>query len=775
MNSHYIYSFKFEERKQITSFVVIFFPLIDNPDNDLDDSIKDYFTTNSPNDVAILLFPDYQKDFFIEMVNSGVEAIKRLKNFSYSKSIKLISYDINGNVNDVPVVSKTPDKLDKKFISKLKEGGLYDIYKKRGGSLEADDTFHYILPSGGHSKLFLRIGNILTSGNEINFIAFCLLYFFDETVRYIYCDSASISSLAYSSVVLKSKIAKETKVRYNMPLIESFGGYEKLDHFIFKTDNCRILISTSTSGSLKKKITNDHKIDSENILTLFYNGDTKNDRNVLINLCDVNKSKHHNTYSKTFKNEIDCEYCNSNSIPVRLSGDQFLPAKSAIELVLIEKKHRPSWLNNFMKQFYGRKIIKCHYGNVSPKVREFYLDLEKVHEDINLDFEHDTIKENGKRQKSYATEFYKFLENNLPVTVKQIICLPDPASEQMSVQIQKYLKNKNIRTDIIHFDDFIKGTKKIDSNINGTILVVSSSIATGKKLYQLSLRFRDFQHISVFYFFGICRTPSKEVLETLTKDLEYRKDIINLNKLNYLENIFIPDRHTDLGKELENSPWEFEKRFLLEQLKPFFIKQKIGIELLDNRIKIINEAQSSLGLHDGLFFPSLKSSESLALRKQFAFFDFNYEIHGDKVFSQSDVYFTISSILHNLRNSNEDGRHLLFQHEHKRSLIAPQTFSRYSDGVIQACLLRGAQPGELNYSLDFNISYDMKKVLFSIFEDPKSDNSEALYEFLYSISISKLKLLKRDMNDFIKLVEVKYKGEKIVLGMSKFIKERFLA
>lgn len=424
-----------------------------------------------------------------------------------------------------------------------------------------------------------------------------------------------------------------------------------------------------------------------------------------------------------------------------------------------------------MEQFYGRKIIKCHYGNVWPKIREFYLDLEKVHEEINLDFEHEEIKNNGKRQKSYATEFYKFLENNLPVTVQQIICLPDPASEQMSSQIQKYLKNKKIKTDILKFDDFIKGTKKLESNIKGTVLVVSSSIATGKKLYQLSLRFREFQHISIFYFFGICRTPNKEILETLTKDLTYRKDIINLNKLDFLENIYIPDRHTDFGKELENSPWMFEKTFLLEKLKPFFQKVNIETKLLDNRIQTINDAETSLGIHDGLFFPSLVTETGLVLRKQFAFFDFSYEIEGDKIVSQSDVYFTISSILHNLRNSNEDGRHLLFQHEHKRSLIAPQTFSRYSDGLIQACLLRGAQPGELNYSIDFNISYDMKKVLLSIFEDPKSDNAEALYEFLYSISIGKLKLLKRDMNDFIKFIETKYKNKAMVLGICKLIKQ----
>lgn len=767
MSSHFIYTSRIEEKGRSTSYAVFFFPIHQGPLTDLDDDIKDYFTNNRPVENAIFIFPSYQEAEIVDMLLKGKAPIKRLRTFLYDKQIYLLRYDEGGDLLDVKYLDG-PTALRSTIIKRIKHDGLHVIFFERGGLLEGDETFHYILPSMAHSKIFIRVGNILMCSNEVYFIGMCLLPYFKANPSYVYCDSASISPVVYSTIILKQKICYDKGLTdLTIPSVDSFGGYDGMKDFNFNVDQCLVIISTSTSGNLKRALAK-RQIDHSSIITLIYNGDAKGDREIVTNIAttQINEYKNKVPKSKTYESELDCEYCNKNSIPVKLSGDQFLPAKPYLDLVLVKKEHRPNWLNEFMQEFYSKEIIKCHYGK-GNKIREFYLDLEKVHEEIDINFEHTKVK--VLRKANYQTKFYKYLENNLPVTVVYIMYLPDPASQQMAEQIKEYLTKKGSPSiEIINFNEFIKGTKIIQHDNAGTILVVSSSIATGKKLYQLSLKFRDFENLSVSYFFGICRTPTKVVFDTLKSDLRFRRDLINDNKMDVLQNIHIPDRHTDFGKDLENSPWAQERSFITDSFRKIFVNKDYDLTYLESRVNHINEAEALSGMYQGLFWKSIVDDTELKLRKSFAFFDFDYYSDGESLVSQSEVYFTISAILHNLRNNVEDG-HRLFQHEHRRSLIAPETFTRYSDGIIQACYLRGAQPGELNYSIDFNVSYNMKRTLFNIFDDPRSLDAEALFEFLYAIAIGKLRLIKRDILEFIKMIEGKYKKSEIAMAFCQYI------
>jgi len=103
--------------------------------------------------------------------------------------------------------------------------------------------------------------------------------------------------------------------------------------------------------------------------------------------------------------------------------------------------------------------------------------------------------------------------------------------------------------------------------------------------------------------------------------------------------------------------------------------------------------------------------------------------------SQVDVYWTIQTVLHDLRSKQDLGK------PYHTTLISPACFDRYNDGVIQACLLRAAKPIELNYTVDHDASRKMCDIITSIIKNWENEQGEASFEFLMAICSKRLSLI----------------------------------
>jgi len=191
---------------------------------------------------------------------------------------------------------------------------------------------------------------------------------------------------------------------------------------------------------------------------------------------------------------------------------------------------------------------------------------------------------------------------------------------------------------------------------------------------------------------------------------------------------------------------------------------------LKYRVDLIDDSLSSLkkGLANDLFYPNT-SGEQLELRKGFAFFNFSDYA---KDVSQSDVYFTINTVINSLRHS-EDYEHCLRQTEFVRNLLDPHNFNRYNDGIIQASILRSAKPSELAYHLDEEISSEMKSILEKVIEQHHTPQGEGLNEFLYAISSGKLTLKTEHLISLSNLTE-KIIDNQLVSLFNLFIKATIL-
>ncbi len=176
---------------------------------------------------------------------------------------KLFSFDLRGQLWDqIEHVQMRPS-----LASRITRVGMTSIFRIRGGMLAAEHGYHYVNPSGKHSQFFLRVGNLVHSSAEVEFIAFACLGKTPHDLLSIYCDTGAIFPVAYAICQLRSRLASAPV----LPELLSFESYSKVSEFKFQNPrDSLVLISASTSGRLARKIHEQELLFSgDQIVTLF--------------------------------------------------------------------------------------------------------------------------------------------------------------------------------------------------------------------------------------------------------------------------------------------------------------------------------------------------------------------------------------------------------------------------------------------------------------------------------------------------------------------------
>ena len=79
-----------------------------------------------------------------------------------------------------------------------------------------------------------------------------------------------------------------------------------------------------------------------------------------------------------------------------------------------------------------------------------------------------------------------------------------------------------------------------------------------------------------------------------------------------------------------------------------------------------------------------------------------------------------------------------------RSVLDPRMFARFSDGILQASLLRAARPSELDYSASYDLSRQFVSVCYSILVSHNEDVGDAALEFVHALATEKVSLRSPD-------------------------------
>ncbi|MGH1550342.1 hypothetical protein ACRAWB_14685 [Leifsonia poae] len=592
--------------------------------------------------------------------------------------------------------------------------GLVSIFRAHNGMLDAHAGYHYVKPSKRHSDHFLRTANVLLYGAEVEFIAAAILRrVAGRQVHRIYTDSSSINSLGLSLADLLSRLRGDVR-----PSVDSFSSYQglKSDFIIEPDEKSFALISASTSGGLVDELESTRQISRDQQLIVFYVGPPLSEQLVLQ---DLTSGANELGYIDPFQSwePKECPLCDQNQSTVIIQGDQFLPASPTVTGRMIGTKDAPSWLNPFMRDVAGKGIITCRLGN-----RTFYLQIGKVLSgDAGM----------------FSERISAAIERYIPAATEWIVPLDDRDSQLLAEGIQSHLANLGVKIESDHVISARALTEGSHQPLaGGVVVVVASVVVSGRALLNVSRALRTLhpdQPIS--YFVTLMRTPGEAEARDLEVNLAWgprgaQFDVHTVTK------VFVPNE-----REVEASTWDRERKFLTvvaERIQKMDQSARIADQLAAIKKRIEELRGPSVGQ---LFLPGIDADGNefdLELRPNFAFWSFQPTPKA----SQADVFFTMTSVLHALRNSR---RSASLTRDHNWNVLDPRNFSRFNDGVIQASLLRAALPYELDYSTDAAMSHQMQAIVDASLNSADPAESSAMSEFLLALCTGTLRLEDPDL------------------------------
>lgn len=632
-------------------------------------------------------------------------------------NISIVSFDEYGQFKKIKNLkgSLTTTYLNEIYPEIIKNG-IITICKKNSVVNKAPAGTQFKKLTGKISREFIKASDMLSDDSLICFIAFSILPFWkDNKIDYIYVDTMSIVSIFYKLINLK----KLNNQKIKSPNIISFSSYNGIDNINFiDPSRTLIFISASSSGSMAEKIIEKYKIEEEKIITLLSFIETNNKSKLLCNIVSLSDEKKIKTPGLT---------------DIKIVGEYFSSQISEPREVLIKFKHAPKILKDNMKIYSDEEMFSIQkVSGVSTK--EIFVDSNKL---INMD--------------KFKEWFNNQLKFHTPLYISHIIYTNDSSSKELAIVAQKFYEQ------FIKYEEIPKllsseklGNEQENINVKG-ILIISAVISKGNELISIGRDLRNFaKDTSRTFLVGISLPSSMTEYNIFKSSLTYSPNRENYSFYNYWT---IPIGKREGLVDKDNS-WELE-RSLLTKLDYFE-----DIDYSNKRIELLN--QLSIGLDDNCFNPSIDNI-TLKLREDFVFWFGGYKLD---IKNSSAVYTTISSAIQNARENDElNISDKLISDDYQRSLLSPDCFSRFNDGVIQASLIRTCNPRELDYSIDKNISKKMKEILLGIIKNVDNKRGEAVIEFLLALATKRMKLVENDIKElekFMKQEEInnKFKDKK---------------
>lgn len=688
---------------------------------DLTERLREHHLRHLPPPDRIVVVASEPRRQSVESVVNATDFQAKLPastRYADTPSLAVVTFDAEGRLN---WPAGDGEEIARDYLVRT---GLRTIFDRHGGLLKAGPGYHYVNPSGLHTKGFIRTGGVLRHSSEVAFLAFALLPWWPGGTRHIITDTASINSVAYAL----AEARREFDPDMALPTIDSFSSYAGVDAFDFDRPSVLCLVSASVSGSLVAKLARDYHVPRDRLVTLFYCGPEQKDAKIL---CDLTSRESGDGGVEAIESHAaeGCPLCGQGSSTIHMHGDEFLPASPQVDELVITQDHQPRWLTPLLNMVLGQKVVRCHanYAGDPATLNDIFFDLRGPIVDPEA---------------VLGARVHERLLSVVPSALERVIHLDDPASEAMAAMIVRgHADRTGIEPDrLLMSHQQFRDDERFERQ-GGAILVVAGAVATGGLLLDISKALRDSSgrgHIA--YAIGVARMIASRDWEQLRSNLQFGLEPGEFPLMTACR-AFLPATDYVTG-----TPWARERATLRGLLD-----DSDGRAAVEARISAIDAAETEevLGLEQNVFLRSVVGSdvdpdagEPLALREGFVFWrgvDRAAHLEPEKHATQAEVYMTIACVLHHLRSPGKRGPALI-QHEHNRTVLAPATFARFNDGIIQASILRAALPSELDYSHDPRASAEMKTMLEGFISQRERRGGEAFPEFLLALVEDRLRL-----------------------------------
>lgn len=571
-----------------------------------------------------------------------------------------------------------------------RRGGT-EIFRRRGGFVESTNAFHFANPSGKHTDRFIRLSNILVTHDEIEFVASASLLLIDHETEHFYIDTPALFTL----------FAAINDIRFtegNLPPIscDSFRSYDGIATQNFDHTNAGVLISASSSGSLARLVSKRGFGDDRVAHILYLGADAKKAR-CAIDLgwsendnplgYPVNRVEHHSGF---------CKLCSNGSQPIALRGDQFDIAGPQPLPLLLNQASTPTSLHSVVDIHAGQDVFNVG-GRDLPPCR---LEASKLFGSTA-----------GKEWRDYI------LNLNVPGSAAAVISV-DATSKQLAEEIAGRVNC--VVEDLSAFEKRIPP----DGNFCQPIVVVQTIIGSGRQIIDVSRDLRRWPSSPIVYIVGFAATESMAKLKALRSNLEKTWNVAN-HRLVIINQLVLPQKG-------ESNAWEAEAKLIDRGIEIGAIETPT---IIARRDKLASLAD---GFSKDIFLPNA-ADKALKLSAGFVFWPVG--IPERPGISQADVFITISSVLQTLRSGEGNKPSSTLRSAWFYStILSPENFGRFNDGVIQASLLRAARPSEIDYRDNPEQSREAKRLIARIIQNPDKAKGDAAREFALALATKRLRL-----------------------------------
>lgn len=635
-------------------------------------------------------------------LNEGVVAIKYSRNEK-----KIIAEKLDG----------TEKKQSEELIEDLRNLSFATLIRKSGGLMDAPHGLHYQKPSGRHVKQFLRASNALEENSAVRIISFYLL----PQVATIKCDqiivdtsgiSAIAITVAYEALITGAVTKAPTVASHH-----SYGGLAQLH--ITKSKSTIFLISASTSGELQKKLV-ELGAPLENVVTIFHLGAVKEGAVVLGNL--LHRSCTALGFSKIQSHEDKkCPLCENGSLAIRISNDQFTIDPPTINPITITRDDIPPEQIKALGEVAGLEFFRV-FKRLPDRFSEIHLDVKQLFPQ-KVDEDHP----NKEFLKKVREQWQRLISRGLTVNLSRLIFSTYEYSSELAYSAQGVwktaVKHKDLR--VISSRDLRNEPPEAESGA----LIIASCIDNSHELMSINRDLRQIQpNGSSNYLAVVLRSTSSSARSRLRTNLTFGDQGANTHGFKSVFSI-------DLPSDTHQTSWESEL-LLLKRIRDWAeLSERSVHEEIQERISFLESATEE-GITNGLFWPNQEKIQ-LKIRSDFTFID---TLGGERELSQADIFTSVSIALHSLRTTSKHSKKLNYN-GYYRSILSPDNFIRFNDGVVQASILRAARNLELYYvNCEDDSSERIRNILVAQISNLENGDGEAITEFILAMLLKKLSL-----------------------------------
>ena len=620
-------------------------------------------------------------------------------------------YDERGKLDKDRIIplnghADTNWQVDDCFLKQLGDRAVAEIFNDTKTVLHAPHGYLFRHLSGREEDIFVRAGNLLREPSCLAVFNHLLLRKLPPNCSLVYIDSFTILSFALG---LQSLVGYFRRLGRSVSAfaIENIHSYELTSEFRIPNEAIYlVLISASTSGGFADKLVEEKKAIRNRIVHLLGAGPPESD---LRDSCIY--------FWERPRPSRPISGASQQNALIEIGTEEFLVAQGPPRPVRITRDHvNLDGARKLHNPFY-REALK--FDEPAPVPGGAYSTFS-------------VSTEPGDSKCSPMRQWVKDrLVHELPASVRTLVPVDDDMSAEVASWLRKALGSHVVKKSFAEF----KNSECKAPAASGSVVVVAYQDPGLERLRESSVELRrmeDVHSLHRHYVVGYAFPSSRAEHSRLKDDLRRGP---NGSKYGWSEYLVLPVGADTLHESLVPSDASFGTEEIEQR------REELGRELAD--ALIARETRSEVR-SDDLFLPRT-NGDPLVLRHGSVFFD-----PPTPDVSQIAVHAMVSAAMQAAREpgvpsdlNSAPPNPGFDDNPFVRSVLDPSMFARYSDGILQASLLRTARRSELDYSAS-DLSRQFASVCDYILDSRDHDVGEAALEFVHALATEKVSLRSED-------------------------------